>query len=133
MSFGVTMGPVQGAVVGTLDWRWIFWIQLIVYGSIAPLVVLMPETRSDVIRSRIGKREKTAKSGSAVQEVRTTITRSAKLLTTDPTIISFTIWSAFSFGLIFISTESPDSQLSNDISTAGAHVSQLHKRSDPSV
>ena len=85
LSLGVTLGPVQGAVVGVVNWRWIFWIQLIIYGSIAPLILLMP---------------------GIVNEVRTTVTRSAVLLTTDPTIFSFMLWCAFSFGLIFMSTES---------------------------
>lgn len=100
------MGPVQGAVVGALSWRWIFWIQLIIYGIISPLVWLMPETRGDVIRRKIGRHEGTKDSGGALKEIRTNITRSVKLLTTDPTIFSFTLWSAFSFGLIFMSTES---------------------------
>ena len=107
LSLGVTLGPVQGAVVGRLNWRWVFWIELIIYGCISPLVALMPETRGSVIRSQI-RPDKHNEEGSSniMSRISSTISRSAVLLVTDPTIFSFTLWSAFSFGLIFMSTES---------------------------
>lgn len=42
----------------------------------------------------------------AVHGFKDTILRSALLLTTEPTVTSFTVWSAFAFGLVFISTQS---------------------------
>jgi hypothetical protein len=43
---------------------------------------------------------------SPLQLLTKTVARSAVLLTTEPTIISMTAWSSFTFGLIFISTQS---------------------------
>lgn len=42
----------------------------------------------------------------ALQELSTTIARSAILLTTELTVSLFTLWSSFAFGLVFISTQS---------------------------
>jgi hypothetical protein len=44
--------------------------------------------------------------GEALVTFKETIARSAILLTTEPTITFFTLWSAFAFGLVFISTQS---------------------------
>ncbi|KAJ4859867.1 major facilitator superfamily domain-containing protein [Trichoderma breve] len=110
---GVTMGPVLGAVFEPLNWRWIFWVQLIICGATLPLVAFCAEeTRGSVIQAQI-----LSKTGSAapaklsedenpIRMLKETITRSAKLLVAEPTITSFTIWTSFAFGLVFISTQS---------------------------
>ncbi|KAE8395546.1 major facilitator superfamily domain-containing protein [Aspergillus alliaceus] len=108
--FGVTMGPVLGAVAEPLGWRWVFWIELIIYGAFTPVVLFcMNETRGPLLRVKIipdetstGVPDKTE----ALATFKETIARSAILLTTEPTITSFTLWSAFAFGLVFISTQS---------------------------
>lgn len=64
----------------------------------------MPETRGSVMQNK--QREH---SSSLKNELRTITQESglaAKLLTTEPTVFIFMLWCAFSFGLIFISTES---------------------------
>ncbi|KAL8953315.1 MAG: hypothetical protein Q9222_000839 [Ikaeria aurantiellina] len=49
---GVTVGPAFGAIVAFLEWRWIFYIQLIIYGALFPLLVFaIKETRGPVIRA----------------------------------------------------------------------------------
>ncbi|PLB51629.1 MFS multidrug transporter, partial [Aspergillus steynii IBT 23096] len=102
--FGVTMGPVLGAAVEPLGWRWVFWIELILYGACIPLVVFcMKETRGPILQAKLMHEESDK---SAVHSFKDTILRSALLLTTEPTVTSFTVWSAFAFGLVFISTQS---------------------------
>ncbi|KAI5457546.1 major facilitator superfamily domain-containing protein [Mariannaea sp. PMI_226] len=108
---GVTMGPVLGAAGESLGWRWIVWIQLIICGASIPLVVMfMRENRGSVIRSRLCKDVIVAEQGRVKESplfgLARTISRSAVLLTTEPTIIFMTLWSSFTFGLIFISTQS---------------------------
>ncbi|PON21921.1 hypothetical protein TGAM01_v209177 [Trichoderma gamsii] len=108
---GVTMGPVLGAVEEPLGWRWIIWIQLIICGASIPLVIVfMRESRGSVIRSRLYKAgivaDQDEMEESPASILTETIFRSAVLLTTEPTIISMTTWSSFTFGLIFISTQS---------------------------
>ncbi|KAE8356281.1 MFS multidrug transporter [Aspergillus coremiiformis] len=107
--FGVTMGPVLGAVAEPLGWRWIFWIELIIYGTFAPVVLFcMEETRGPLLRVKFMPDASPERSDNAnvVATFKETIARSAILLTTEPTIASFTLWSAFAFGLVFISTQS---------------------------
>ncbi|THD00114.1 hypothetical protein EYZ11_000439 [Aspergillus tanneri] len=108
--FGVTMGPVLGAAVEPLGWRWVFWVELILYGACIPLVVLcMKETRGPILREKFMPNEEPSDSpntSDALHIFQETISRSALLLTTEPTVTSFTVWSAFAFGLVFISTQS---------------------------
>ncbi|TQW00250.1 MFS multidrug transporter [Cordyceps javanica] len=110
--FGVTMGPVLGAVVEPLDWRWIFWIQLILCGALLPAVlVFVKETRGSVLYPKyfpddVDNAEEPGGSNKALEELYSTTTRSAILLTTELTVSLFTLWSSFAFGLVFISTQS---------------------------
>ncbi|KAJ3497384.1 hypothetical protein NLG97_g1943 [Lecanicillium saksenae] len=111
MVFGVTMGPVLGAVVEPLNWRWIFWIQLIICGALMPAVLfLVKETRGPVLYTKYfpdaSDNNEAPDSKKALEELYTTITRSAILLTTELTVSLFTLWSSFAFGLVFISTQS---------------------------
>lgn len=67
----------------------------------------MKETRGALIRAKVYPvtPEKTGKT-EALRTFRETVVRSAILLTTEPTVTSFTIWSAFSYGLVFIMSQS---------------------------
>lgn len=86
----------------------IFWIELIINGALIPLVFFgMKETRGELIRAKVYPvaAEKTGKT-EALRTFRETVVRSAILLTTEPTVTSFTLWSAFSYGLVFIMSQS---------------------------
>ena len=125
--FGVTMGPVLGAAFQPLGWRWsvfptssllysttqhsyrVFWIEFIIYGACAPVVVIfMKESRGPILRARLFPEADSTKptKHEAMRTFKETIVRSALLLTTEPTVTAFTLWSAFAFGLVFISTQS---------------------------
>ncbi|EGX90198.1 multidrug transporter [Cordyceps militaris CM01] len=106
--FGVTMGPVLGAVCEPLNWRWIFWLQLILCGASFPIVyIFLKETRGSVVRRRCCPEDDEEPRGNgALQELRAATTRSAVLLTTEPAVALFTLWSSFAFGLVFLSTQS---------------------------
>ncbi|KAM3506028.1 hypothetical protein MY11210_007720 [Beauveria gryllotalpidicola] len=111
--FGVTMGPVLGALVEPLDWRWVFWIELIVCGALLPAVVLfLKETRGSVLYAKYFPGDSNNAeapppgANTALHDLYSTTTRSAVLLTTELPIALFTLWSSFSFGLIFIFTQS---------------------------
>lgn len=91
---------------------------MIIYGTVLPLVLFgLPETRGHIIQRRkygnleeakemkennYKESEDTAASTGIIRE----IGLSARLLTTELTVFFFMLWCAFSFGLIFISTES---------------------------
>lgn len=89
----------------------VFWIELIVYGASLPFVLFcMRETRGPILRDKYMTSEQLPSDETPKAEgwvtFRQTIARSAILLTTEPTVTSFTVWSAFAFGLVFISTQS---------------------------
>lgn len=118
---GVTIGSVIGGlIIRSLSWRWyvnivdkvssyttnihnrVSWIQLIIYGAFLPIVILfIHDTRTSsapqdaaAIKARIK---------SALNE---TVLRSSKMFVTEFVVSSFTFWSAFSFGTVFILTQS---------------------------
>ena len=115
---GVTLGPViGGAIVRNLIWRWIFYIQLIIYGcSVLPIFLIFRETRGPVILHKRFKRAnqhaietysmRLHRSTSMRQILFGNIVRPAKLLCTEPVVFFFTLLSALSYGLVFVSTQS---------------------------
>lgn len=118
---GVTLGPVYGAViVHNLYWRWIFYIQLIIYGATFVVVFLiMRETRWPVIQRKYQKNitaegapsptphtELQALETSPARLLYNTVILPAYLLCTEPVVFFFTLLSALSYGVVFISTQS---------------------------
>ncbi|WPH03430.1 Hypothetical protein R9X50_00631000 [Acrodontium crateriforme] len=118
---GSTAGP---AMFGDLrrhvhnNWRWIFYIELIIYGAFLPLgLVFIKETRKNVILRRRAKHLRattsrpiyTAAELSApplASRLMTSMTRSAYLLISEPVLLASTLWSAFAFGTVFLFTQS---------------------------
>jgi MFS family permease len=140
---GVSSGPVMGGVVsgvGGLGWRWILWVQLIVYVVlVVPVWFLFGETRVAVIMGKVERRERkdgidnvSGTVSSMIEEQRITtqpqpiedahshsnprssviaflrgnIMRPFHLLLTEPVVFSFTLLSALSYGITFLSTQS---------------------------
>lgn len=118
---GVSLGPVYGGViVHNLDWRWILYIQLIIYGITFIIVLFtMKETRGPVIVSKRMRRADNQQSTNilSVQEEQLptlspakflydTLILPARLLCTEPVVFFFTLLSSLSYGIVFISTQS---------------------------
>ncbi|KAF2000193.1 MFS general substrate transporter [Amniculicola lignicola CBS 123094] len=93
---GVSLGPVYRAViVHNMYWRWIFYIQLVIDGATFVVTFLvMRETRCPVIRR---KQQKKSTMG---------IVFPAYLLCTEPVVRFFTLLSALSYGVVFMSMQS---------------------------
>lgn len=117
---GSTFGPV---VFGPImqyngNWRWIFYAQLILYGALfTPVLLVLRETRSDVILRRQAKKlsrstglhvvaEPDVTNEQLGQRLTKAVTRPFFLLFTEPVLFASTIWSAFSFGTVFLFTQS---------------------------
>lgn len=116
---GSTLGPViGGAIFEFLSWRWIGYIQLIYYGVFFPIYcVVIRETRGPVIlRRRAKKIRKETGSKSYTREeldntslleiLTTSIKRPMYMLCTEYVVFSFTCWSAFSVGTVYLFTQS---------------------------
>ena len=119
---GVTLGPVFGAViVHCLYWRWIFYVQLVIYGVIfVPVLLVMRETRWSVIQRKHRKNRTTVEDApslipctespapetSPATFLYNTVIFPARLLCTEPTVFVFTLLSALSYGVVFMSTQS---------------------------
>jgi MFS family permease len=112
---GVTLGPVfGGAVIAGLNWRWIFYIQLMLYGASLPLVIIfIRETRANAILSKRHKVKASVTSHAprvAFHPIKAflsdNIGRPVQLLCTEPVVFFFTLLSALSYGIVFISTQS---------------------------
>jgi hypothetical protein len=94
-----------------------FYIQLIIYGASAPAIFLLfRETRGPVILSkRARKTRKLAErvsvnprhTATSVKEfIYSNVIRPFRLLFTEPVVFVFTLLSALSYGIVFISTQS---------------------------
>ncbi|KAH8694143.1 MFS multidrug transporter [Talaromyces proteolyticus] len=116
---GVSLGPVYGGVVvHNLYWRWIFYIQLVIYGVTFIIVLLtMKETRAPVITSKRSRAEGIQKAPPSMEAKNSpplspakffydTLILPARLLCTEPVVFFFTLLSALSYGIAFISTQS---------------------------
>ncbi|EMC92033.1 hypothetical protein BAUCODRAFT_115307 [Baudoinia panamericana UAMH 10762] len=117
---GSTLAPpiFAGVMQYIGNWRWIFYIQLIVYGALLPFFFLfIRETRGSVIlRRRANQIRKTT--GRLVYTAEQldqpplyyrlykSSTRPIYLLVTEPVLLASTLWSAFSFGTVFLFTQS---------------------------
>lgn len=67
----------------------------------------LKESRGAIIREKFFTEPKEESEGAeAIHTLKETVVRSAILLTTEPTVTSFTVWCAFSYGLVFVLTQS---------------------------
>ncbi|KAK6063637.1 major facilitator superfamily transporter [Seiridium cupressi] len=115
---GGSLGPVIGAtILQYLPWRWTGHIELIWSVALFPLfVIAMPESRGSVILGhRARKLRREGKNAYTREELRRTpvldtiknsVQRPLFMLCTEPVLVVATLWSAFSFGVIYLFTQS---------------------------
>jgi MFS family permease len=118
---GVSLGPVFGGViVHNCYWRWIFYIQLVIYGiTFCFVILIMKETRGPVINSKRTRTSRNKEDPAVALEnspnalnlsparfLYDTVILPAYLLCTEPVVFFFTLLSALSYGVVFISTQS---------------------------
>ncbi|KAG9616508.1 hypothetical protein KCU69_g23663, partial [Aureobasidium melanogenum] len=104
---GIALGPfIGGAIQRNLNWRWIYYIQIIFNAGCLPIFwLLLKETRGDVILARKAKklrkegRNAYAKSelnkDSVLEMLKVSFKRPTKMLLTEYTVASFTLWVSF--------------------------------------
>jgi len=101
---GIALGPfIGGAIQRNLNWRWIYWIQIIFDAGCLPIFwFILKETRGDVILAKRAKklrkqgRNAYAKSelnkDSVVEMLKISFKRPTKMLVTEFVVIAFTLW-----------------------------------------
>lgn len=112
---GIALGPfIGGAIQSGLQWRWMYWIQLIVDAGLLPFFYLiLKETRGDVILAqrakklrKQGHRNAYARSElnkpSILENLKISFMRPTKMLVTEFVVSSFTLWVSFAWGILFL-------------------------------
>ncbi|KAF9219733.1 MFS general substrate transporter [Gyrodon lividus] len=97
-----------------LEWRWIQWISAIVCGVYFISVLLfLTETRSDIILTRLArnirkeKHDKRYRARAEIEKcslltlIKISSIRPISLLLTEPTVLSFSVWVGFTWGVLF--------------------------------
>ncbi|BFZ58076.1 hypothetical protein PYCC9005_005134 [Savitreella phatthalungensis] len=116
--FGTAFGSIVSAYTTQnpkLGWRWVFWIQLIVNAVLfVVLAVVLRETRGTVLLSRRAAmlRKKTGDSRYMARAelerqslsilIRHSLTRPFRFLFTEPTIMAFSVWVSFVWGVLYL-------------------------------
>lgn len=122
---GTSLGPViGGAIISSLNWRWIGYIQLIFYAALFPIYYLFfAESRGDVILLKRQQRQHKNKSNEhhldlqrtatntltraqIIAKLKISIQRPLYMLFTEPVVFFITLWSAFTVGTIYMATQS---------------------------
>ncbi|KAL1301638.1 hypothetical protein AAFC00_005861 [Neodothiora populina] len=111
---GIALGPfIGGAIQRNLNWRWIYYIQIIFDAGCLPFFYLiLKETRGDIVLARRAKnlrkqgRNAYAKSElqseSVLNMLKISFKRPTMMLVTEFVVISFTIWVSFAWGILFL-------------------------------
>lgn len=112
---GIALGPFIGdAIQSGLNWRWIYWIQIIVDAALLPVFwLILSETRGDTIlankakkmrktgRPNVYARSELNKPG-MLEALKISFMRPTKMLATEFVVISFTLWVSFAWGILFL-------------------------------
>lgn len=115
---GIALGPFIGSVIIQIDkfqaWRWIFYLQIIYNAGLIPIFwFILRETRADVILARRAKKirketdqpvyaESELERKSLLRQLRISFARPARMLTSEPVVIFFTLWVSFAWGILFL-------------------------------
>ena len=119
---GSAAGPVIGAaVLSRLEWRWIIWLQVIWNSVLLALVAgVLKETRgSNILRQRAARLSReTGREYRSVLEVgervglaetlKLSLKRPLFMFATEWVVFSFTLWSSFAVGLVYLFTQSTE-------------------------
>ncbi|KAF8548850.1 MFS general substrate transporter [Imleria badia] len=111
------LGPLLAGWIESnnhLGWRWIQWISATVSGIyFFGVLLLLTETRADIILTRLARKMRQTKQDSRYHAraetdkhslftlIKISSTRPIRLLLTEPTVLSFSLWIGFTWGVLF--------------------------------
>lgn len=112
---GPAIGPLVGGYLGTLGWRWLYWIQLILSGFAFMLITFtVPETYAPILLTRRAKkmRKETGDSKYVTeqeldtrpfgQRLRIFLVRPLQLLFLEPIVFFITLYMSVLYGLLYM-------------------------------
>lgn len=112
---GPAIGPLVGGYLGTLGWRWLYWIQLILSGFAWALITLtVPETYAPILLTRRAKKmrqetgdskyvtEKELDTRPFGEQLRIFLIRPLQLLFLEPIVLFITIYMSVLYGLLYM-------------------------------
>ncbi|MCJ1307686.1 hypothetical protein MMC25_001334 [Agyrium rufum] len=117
---GSVVGPIVGGFSQAyLDWRWVFWLQLIFGVAVQAIHLLVPETRTTIILDKEAKRRRKANPNAnwwgpteldgksiSMAELLRVWGRPFVMFFTEPIVLCLSLLSGFSDALIFTFLES---------------------------
>lgn len=123
---GPSFGPAMaGYIAFRPGWRWIFWVQLIIFGVLFLIqIAFLPETKRNILLKRRAKalrKEKkddryrtedeekqraSGESSNAAKAVVKLVGAGASLLATEPIVLSLALYNGYLYGLVYIFFES---------------------------
>ena len=115
-NFGPSLGSPIGEWIAeneSLNWRWIFYINIIIGGAFAFCLCFMPETLPRIVIARDVKRRGSVDQQdlavamgstklSVMREVRFVSTMALRIMFTEPIVISLGLYNGFAYGLLFL-------------------------------
>ncbi|KAF9226215.1 MFS general substrate transporter [Gyrodon lividus] len=120
--FSIGLGSVIGGVIQSnshLGWRWVQWIHVMASCIFVVLVlVVMSETRSSIILTHMARSKRKATGDNRHQAraevnkeslwslIKTACSRPLYFLLTEPLVQSFSVWSGFTWGVVYCLLES---------------------------
>ncbi|KZF23732.1 MFS general substrate transporter [Xylona heveae TC161] len=115
---GPMVSPIIAGFLGTVSWRWAFWVELMFAGLTLPLVLFLPETFPPVIlRRRAAKMRKEQHTDAIVAPMEledkslektlfVNILRSIQMFFTEPIVLLVCLYLAYTYALLYLFFES---------------------------
>ncbi|WBW71871.1 plasma membrane pyridoxal family transmembrane transporter [Schizosaccharomyces osmophilus] len=107
---GASIGSPIGEALAEKNWRWFYWMNMIVGGFLIILCILVPETLpASNVMNYAKKTEQTnvqistlAKAKSAVTRAKFAFTMAARIFVTEPIIMALGLYNGFAYGINFL-------------------------------
>lgn len=140
------IGPSIGSPIGewigdngSMGWRWIYYINIIIGGVYAFCLCFMPETLPRIVISRAAKKKGSVDKDAVdaamgndevkvVHELTFVATMALKIMLTEPIVIFLALYNGFAYGLLFLYLDGVFEVFSvnNGLSYVGASLTYLN-------
>ncbi|KAK2747777.1 hypothetical protein FQN57_001807 [Myotisia sp. PD_48] len=111
---GPIVGPPISGFISEVNWRWTFWVGLILAGATIPLVVFMPETYAPVLLQRRARKLRKETGDSSIvslldlekrgmkEMLTVTLTRPIRMVLYESIVLFTCLYISFVYGIFFL-------------------------------